>query len=186
MKNILKISRRELGRFRTRFRGGSRLVFLAIIAAALVISYLIAQQGLTLSRGIYTIGESPTGPFIGDSRFNVLTLDRATGVQMLDSGSIDVYIDGESVVARKDQRSQYAAGALKQYLDKQELSRLIDEYDINRSFPLRVEVNYLPVPIGASTSPGSIITATPTLVPSGPSATPIAVPTVAVDTSTAV
>lgn len=196
MKNILKISGREVKRFRTRFSGGSRLVFLAIIAVALAVAYLLAQQGLTLSNGIYTVGESSSSPAIQDSRFNVVIVGPADGMQMLNNGNLDAYIDGESVYLSNRMRSQYAGGALKQYLGKVELGRLIDNYDINQSFPLRIEVNYLPAPAGSSTA----VTATAPPIASTPAqtsavATPVAtlissasqpVPTVAADTSTAV
>ncbi|HTX44441.1 MAG TPA: ABC transporter permease [Methanocella sp.] len=151
------MSKRELGRFRARFSGGSRLVIIGLVILSLAVSYIIAQQGLVIGRDIYTIGVSPGGPQIGDGRFKVLTLDNAEGIQKLDDGSIDLYLDGETAYTRRDERSRYAAGALKQYLDKAETSRLIRQYDVNLSFPLRVEVGYLsatpgPSPV-ASTAP---------------------------------
>ena len=185
MKNIITIAGHEVKRFRTRFRGGSRLVFLVIIAIALVVAYIVGQQGLTLSKGIYTIGESPNGPAITDSRFNVMTLDQADGIRMLNSGSIDAYIIDENVILSGSMRSQYAGGALKQYLNKLELSRLIDDYDVNQSFPLRVQVNYLP----AAASTSGTITVTPeasaTVLPTV-TGTVQPLPTVAADTSSAV
>ncbi len=184
MKNIITIAGHEVKRFRTRFRGGSRLVFLVIIALALVVAYLVGQQGLTLSKGIYTIGESSNGPVITDSRFNVLVLDPADGTRMLNNGTIDAYIYGENVQLSNKMRSQYAGGALKQYLDKLELGRLIDDYDVNQSFPLRVQVNYLPV---AGSTSVTTITSTPeaSAVASLP-ATVTALPVPTVDTSSAV
>ncbi|MDY6874709.1 MAG: ABC transporter permease [Chloroflexota bacterium] len=62
---------------------------------------------------------------------------------MLDAQAIDVYIEGSKVVHRNDAKSRYAAGALKTYLEKQELARIADEYEIDRAFPLRIEVNYI-------------------------------------------
>jgi ABC-type Na+ efflux pump permease subunit len=160
----------------------------------LVVAYLLAQQGLTLSNGIYTIGESSSSPAIQDSRFNVVIIEPADGILMLNNGNLDAYINGESVYLSNRLRSQYAGGALKQYLGKVELGRLIDNYDINRSFPLRIEVNYLQEPAGTSTA---ITASTATLTPAQTSAvaTPIfttvpsarqSVPAVAADTSTAV
>jgi hypothetical protein len=140
MKKILQVAKREVGRFRTRFSGGSRLVILLLIAASLLVSYLVAQQGLVLGKDIYNIGISPDGPFIEDGRFHVIVMDRTDGLQMLNDRSIDLYVDGETAVPRSDSRSQYAEGALKQYLVKAETSRMILDYDINQSFPLRVEV----------------------------------------------
>jgi ABC-type Na+ efflux pump permease subunit len=160
----------------------------------LVVAYLLAQQGLTLSNGIYTIGESSSSPAIQDSRFNVVIIEPADGILMLNNGNLDAYINGESVYLSNRLRSQYAGGALKQYLGKVELGRLIDNYDINRSFPLRIEVNYLQEPAGTSTA---VTASTATLTPAQTSAvaTPIfttvpsarqSVPAVAADTSTAV
>jgi ABC-type Na+ efflux pump permease subunit len=156
MSKILQVAKREVGRFRARFRGRSQPVVLALIVVSLIVSYLVAQQGLVVGKDIYTIGVSPDGPAIDDLRFSVLSLDRATGQKMLADGSIDLYMDGETALARSDDRSQYAAGALRQYLEKAETTRLIEQYDINRSFPLRVEVGYLyatatPAPTGMAT-----------------------------------
>jgi ABC-type Na+ efflux pump permease subunit len=156
MSKILQVAKREVGRFRARFSGRSQPVVLALIVVSLIVSYFVAQQGLVIGKGIYTIGISPDGPAIDDLRFSVLSLDRATGQRMLADGSIDLYMDGETALARSDDRSQYAAGALRQYLEKAETTRLIEQYDINRSFPLRVEVGYLyatatPAPTGVAT-----------------------------------
>lgn len=161
MKKILQVAKREVGRFRARFSGGSRLVIIGLIAVSLLVSYLVAQQGLVMGKDIYTIGVSPGGPYIGDGRFHVLVADKETGVRMLNEGSIDLYLDGEMALTRRDERSQYAAGALKQYLENLERSRLIEQYDINQSFPLRVEVGYL------STVPSAtpVITAAPAASP---------------------
>lgn len=140
MKKFLQVAKREVGRFRTRFSGGSRLVILLMLAVVLLISYLVAQQGLVLGKDIYYIGISPDGPSIGDTRFHVQTLGYADGIKMLNNGSIDLYLYNETAFSRSDSRSKYAEGALKQYITKAETSRMIDDYDINQSFPLRVEV----------------------------------------------
>ena len=149
MNNILIIAKREIKRVRSRFRGGSKPIVLLILVGALVISYLVSQQGSVLGKGIYRVGVSPLSPTIQDSRFSTIAVARSTGYSMLDAKAIDVYVDGDKVASRKDARSIYAAGALKQYLEKLELTRITDEYEIDRAFPLRIEVNYLP----ASTSP---------------------------------
>jgi ABC-type Na+ efflux pump permease subunit len=63
-------------------------------------------------------------------------------------------------------RSQYAAGALKKYLENAETTRLIEQYDINQSFPLRVEVSYLnALPSGA---PAPAPSAVAPVIPSAP------------------
>ncbi len=149
MGNILIIAKREIKRVRSRFRGGSRPVVLLILAGALAISYLVSQQGTVLGKGMYRVGVPPGGSAIQDSRFRTMTVDRSAGYLLLDEKVIDVYIDGDRVAYRNDARSRYAAGALKQYLEKLELTRIKDEYEIDRAFPLRIEVNYL----SASTSP---------------------------------
>ena len=163
MKKILQVAKREVGRFRARFSGGSRLVILALLALSLLVSYFIAQQGLVMGRDIYTIGASPDGPFVGDGRFDVLTVNKTAGMQMLHDGSVDLYMDGETAYTRGDMRSQYAAGALKKYLENAETTRLIEQYDINQSFPLRVEVSYLTVPSSGTPAP-----AIATAIPSAP------------------
>ncbi len=143
MKNVLIISKREVTRLRSRFTGRSRIVVMGVVAIAIAISFLVYQQDLVLSKSLYTVGVSSDGPSITDERFNVLTLDSKSGYKKLYQKSIDVYIHGKDVVSRGDQRSQYATGALKQYLAKQELARISDEYDIDKAFPLRIEVRHL-------------------------------------------
>ena len=164
MKKILQLAKREVGRFRTRFSGGSTLVILLLLAVTLMISYFVAQQGLVLGKDIYYIGVSPGGPSIDDSRFHVQVLDYADGVKMLNSRSIDLYLYNETAITRNDDRSRYAEGALKQYLTKAETTRMIVDYDINQSFPLRVEVIKGTSP--AATPAATSIAATPTPAPS--------------------
>lgn len=146
MKNIFTIAKWELTRLRLRFSGRSRLVILGIIFLALISSYLIYHQGLVISKGLYTIGVSFDGPSIADKRFNVIKLSQGTGHTMLREKSIDLYVDGNKVLSRDDERSQYAAGALQKYLERQELVRIANDYEINRAFPLRIEISYLETP----------------------------------------
>ncbi len=143
MDNILTIAKREIGRLRSRFRGGSRPVVILILAGVSVISYLAFRQGTVFSKGMYRVGVSADGPYIQDSRFDTVTVARSPGYSMLEKKAIDVYIDGAEVIHRSDTRSRYAAGALKAYLEKQELARIKEQYEIDRAFPLRVEVNYI-------------------------------------------
>jgi ABC-type Na+ efflux pump permease subunit len=149
MYNILIIAKREIQRVTARFKGGSGPVFLLVLAGALGISYLISQQGAVLGKGMYRVGVPPHSPAIQDSRFKTMTIAGSPQYWLLDEKAIDVYIDGDKVVSRNDARSAYATGALKQYLEKQELARIADQYEIDRAFPLRVEVNYLPVSAGS-------------------------------------
>ena len=146
MKNILTISKREITRLRTRFSGRSRLVVLAVVFLAVISSYVIYHQNLAISKDLYTVGISSDGPAIADKRFNLVDVDRGIGRTMLYARSIDVYISGNEIIWRGDQRSQYAAGALQQYLAKQELVRIANEYEIDRAFPLRVGIRYLEAP----------------------------------------
>lgn len=164
MRKVLTVAKRELKRFRARFCGGSRAVILGLIAVSLLASYFVAQQGPVIGKGIYTVGVSPDGPPIDDPRFHVVTLDEDTGLKMLGNGSIDLYVDGEAAHARKDERSQYAEGALKKYLEKAETTRLIEQYDINQSFPLRIQASFIsaqPMP----SVPTSAAAATTTIAP---------------------
>ncbi len=117
-----------------------------------------------MGKDIYTVGVSPDGPYIGDGRFNVIPMDRTEGLLMLNNGSIDLYVDGQTADTRSDTRSQYAAGALKQYLEKSEITRLIGQNDINKTFPLRIEVDYI-AQTGTSTgTPAVNVTAIPAAI----------------------
>lgn len=151
MSNILTIAKREIQRLISRFRGRSSLPVVLILVGALAMSYLAFRQGAVLTKGIYRVGVSPGGPTLQDSRFDAIAVDRSAGHSMLNDKAIDVYIDGDKVTSRNDSRSLYAAGALKQYLEKRELARINDEYGIDRAFPLRVEVHYLDAPAGSAT-----------------------------------
>jgi len=146
IKSVLTISRREITRLRTRFTGRSSVVVLGILVICLVISYIIYHEAFVLSKGLYTVGVSPSGPVIADERFNVLTADPETGRTMLQNKTIDIYIDRDEAICTGDQRSQYAAGALKQYLEKQDVQRIASEYNTSQAFPLRVEINHLEGP----------------------------------------
>lgn len=145
MKNILIMSKREVTRLRARFSGRSRVIVLAVIALTIVCSYVIYHQDLVISKGLYNIGVSTDAPSIVDKRFNVVELERETGYRWLQQGTIDLYLDGDEIVSSHSERSEYAAGALRQYLEKQELLRVADEYEIDQAFPLRIEISYLDV-----------------------------------------
>jgi hypothetical protein len=149
MNGILTIARREVTRLSSRFKGNSRPFVMLILAGSFVISYLAFRQGAVLNKGMYRVGVSPDGPGIQDSRFDAVVFSHSSGYSMLGEEAIDVYIDGDRVAQRDDARSLYAVGALKLYLEKQELARIKDEcavYGLDRAFPLRIEVNYLPAP----------------------------------------
>jgi ABC-type Na+ efflux pump permease subunit len=142
MKPILTIAKREVNRLRSRFRGRSQPLTLIILAGALLLSFLAFRNVPGPGAGLYRVGVSPDGPRIQDSRFSTLVVDRPEGDALLKRGAVDVYVDGNQVVARQDAKSQYAVGALKKYLENQELERISKDYDLAQAFPLRVEVNY--------------------------------------------
>lgn len=150
MKNILTISKREVARLRARFSGRSRAVVLAIIALTIISSGVVYHQDLVISKGLYIVGVSTHGPSIEDKRFTVVELEPETGYNLLRQGTIDLYIEGNEIVWRDDDRSQHAAGALRQYLGKQELFMISNNYDLNRAFPLRVEIRYFRASTGGT------------------------------------
>ncbi len=143
MKNILTMSRREITRLRARFSGKSRFIVLGILALTIIGSFVIYHQDLVISKGLYNVGVSADAPLIADSRFNITELDREVGYEMLEQGTIDLYLDGSSIFSNYTERSEYAAGALQKYLEKQEILHVAEEYEIDRAFPLRIEVSYL-------------------------------------------
>jgi len=146
MKNILTISKWEVSRVRSRFSGKSRFIILAILLLGLVSAYLIYHQGLVICKGLYTIGVSADAPMITDKCFNTIGTDPATGQALLREKTIDLYVTGNKILFREDLNSQYAAGALQKYLERQELLRIANQYEMNRAFPLRIEVRYLEGP----------------------------------------
>lgn len=175
MKNILTIAKWETTRLRSRFSGKSRYIVLAVMLLAAAGFFLIYQQGFVICKGLYVVGASANAAEIADERFSVFRLDRETGNAELSKRTIDVYIDGDRVVSRSDQRSQYAAGALKKYLEKLDLARIVNQYEINQAFPLRVEVRYLESPEirpGLDTSRSPAPTAEP-VEPATPLSTPV-------------
>ncbi len=156
MRNTWTIAKREVSRLRTRFRGRSRLVIVIIIGVAAVLSYFVSQQGLMVARDFYAAGRGPGAPAITDPRFRVLETDATDGRRMLVAGTIDVYVDGLELIWRQDRRSRSAAATLKQHLEKQELARIADEYEIDAAFPLRIEVHHVAAPAGAAAADVSI------------------------------
>jgi hypothetical protein len=152
MKNILTLSKREITRLRARFSGKSRGIVLIVAALAVVCSYVIYHQDLAISKGLYTIGVASNSPIIEDSRFIVREVDAATGHRLLEKKEIDLFLAGSNFFGNGTERSEYAAAALIKYLEKQDLLRIASEYDIDRAFPLRIEIDY------ADTEPGAAAT----------------------------
>jgi len=140
MSNILVLARRETKRLRSRFQGGSRLTVLLLIVAAAGISYLVARQGLVPSSGLYRIGVSADAPAIRDSRFEVVQVEPSAGRDLLDEGAIQIYVEGHTVLSGPTRKSAYATGALQEYLEKEELTRLANQENLDQAFPLRLQV----------------------------------------------
>ena len=140
MSQILVLARRETKRLRSRFQGGSRWTVLVLLVAALTISYLVAQRGLVPSSGLYRIGVSDNAPPIRDSRFAVIQVEPSTGRDLLNQGAIQIYVDGQTVLSGPTRKAAFATGALEEYLERWELTRLINEEDLDRAFPLRIQV----------------------------------------------
>lgn len=178
MRTILVISKREITRLTTRFRGRSLAAVLALVILTIIGSYIIYHQDLAISKNMYNVGVSADTPTIYDSRFNVIPMERVAGYRGVQDGTIDVYLDSDNIVSGGAERSEYAAGALAQYLQKQDLLRIAGEYEIDQAFPLRIEIGYLDTEWASSaapsvtpetTSPGVIPPLTP---PGTPTPTP--------------
>ncbi len=154
MKTILTLAKREVTRLRSRFRGGSRpIVTIALIGVALI-AYLAFRQGAIRGRGLYRVGLPPAASLaIQDSRFTTVVVPLSTGRSLLETGALDAYVDTAAarILHRQDDRSLYTASALKLYLEKQELARLEQEYDVDAAFPLRVQVDHFPLDPEAET-----------------------------------
>ncbi|MBI5030681.1 MAG: ABC transporter permease [Chloroflexi bacterium] len=157
MRNILTISKRELMRLRARFGGRSRVGFIVFLLIAAAMSVMTFRRAPVVGETIYRIGVSVDAPRPTDGRFNVVVADPATGRALLESKAIDAYIDGTKVVTRGDNKSRYAAGALRRVLENLELSRINSEFDLAHAFPLRIEVDYLDL----STAPSAVTSTEP-------------------------
>jgi ABC-type Na+ efflux pump permease subunit len=143
MNQILVIAWRELTRLQKRFSGGVSPLAVVVLLAVLGLSAFALRNTVSLGNGLYRVGVSGDVSPIQDSRFSVVAVDTITGKSLLDQQVIDVFINGTQVIAREDDRSQYAVRALKQYLEKQELIRIGQSYPNKTAFPLRVNINYL-------------------------------------------
>ncbi len=142
MRQIATLSLREVTRLRQRFRGGTSPLTVVILLGALALAVLAFRETSLLGNGLYRVGVAPDAPAIRDSKFAVVAADPARGRALVEQRALDAYVDGARVFARPDDKSLYAVGALKRYLEKAELARLSATYDRARAFPLRVEINY--------------------------------------------
>ena len=144
MNAIFILSLREITRLRSRFSGKTRIALLAIILLAAVVGYVVYQQDIGISRSLYIVGVSEDTPTIGDKRFHTIEMDPYEGFQQLWEGKIDLYMEGDEVAYRKrSNRSLYALGAIKEYLERYELLEIASEYEIDKAFPLRIEVRHV-------------------------------------------
>lgn len=143
-------------RLRARFSGRMVAAVLVLLAAAAIVAFFVYQQGMILSRDFYIVGVAPSAPEINDQRFHIIRAAPRDGGIMLNNRRIDIYVTGTAIFSREDDRSQYAVGAIKTYLEKRELARIGAEYPLNQAFPLRVEVNYLKAPAGTAASAVSL------------------------------
>ncbi len=173
MRNILTIAKRELTRLRSRFGGGTRPVFLLVMVAALGLGVFTSRQTFVVGEGMYRVAVSADAPQIHDPRFNIITATLATGRALLDAHAVDAVIDGTRIVIRGDDKSRYAAGALKRVLEKSELGRIYDTFELANAFPLRIEVNYLTPPSDdPNAAPPALIELVPAPTPAAPNAPP--------------
>ncbi len=146
MRIIFTISKREITRLRSRFTGKSRIALLAIILLAAIVGYVVYQQDIGMSRHLYAVGVSPDAPPITDERFKTIEIDPYSGSDRLREGKLDLYVTADSIAHKTDsERSLYALGALEQYLEKHEMLRISEEYEIDQAFPLRIEVRHMKV-----------------------------------------
>lgn len=143
MNKIFVIAWREVSRIRKQF--GSRTSFLVVIAFLSVLGFsaFALWNTLSLGSGLYQVGVSGDVPALRDSRFVVIKVDAEQGKTLLEQQRIDVLIDGRQVIARSDNKSQYAVRALKQYMEKEELERVGNAYPEADGFPLRARLTYL-------------------------------------------
>jgi ABC-type Na+ efflux pump permease subunit len=143
MNQVLVISWREVTRLRKRFGGGASPVAVILLMAVVGLSAFSLRDTVLLGSGLYRVGVAGDVPLIQDSRFSVVEVESKEGMALLDQQVIDVFIDGSQVILRDDDKSQFAARALKQYMEKAELVRVGSTFSSAAAFPLRVGINYL-------------------------------------------
>ena len=143
LSNIIIIAKHEVLRFKSRFQGKNRFAVIVIAVIAISIFFLMTGSDFLASKGFYRVGTVADGSEINDPRFIVIHLEQSSGLALLNNKTIDIFIDTDKAFYRADLRSQYAAGALKQYLGKRDLLRIAGEFEVDKAFPLRVEINHL-------------------------------------------
>src|SRR4030067_1572661 len=106
MRNVLIIAGRELMRLRARFGGKMVAAVVILLAAAAIVSFLVYQQGMVLDKDFYMIGVSSNAPRLDDQRFHVIKVDQSVAGNTLKARKIDVYLTGQTIFYRDDDRSQ--------------------------------------------------------------------------------
>ncbi len=162
---ILLIAEREVMRLRGRFGKSSplQIVFLLIAAAGVV--FMAFRSPPVIGENMYRVGVAPDGPVIEDRRFQVVTLDAASGAELLERGLLDAYVSAQTVQTRSGERGKYAADALRRVLEQTELARVRDTFPLAQGFPLRVELNYLDPPGASTTNSNALVQLVPTAAP---------------------
>ena len=143
MNQILTLAWREVARLRRRFSGASSPLTVIVLLVTIGLSVFGLRNVTVLGGGLYRIGVWGDVPEISDARFAIVTVEPSQSQTLIDQHAIDVYINGAQVTSRNDDKSQNAIGALKKYLEKQELARIGTINESARAFPLRVGINYL-------------------------------------------
>jgi ABC-type Na+ efflux pump permease subunit len=143
MKQVWTIALREVTRLRSRFSGGASPLTVVILLVTIGLSTYSFREMTVLGSGLYRVGVFGDVPPIQDSRFAAVAVEPGLAQALLDQRAIDVYINGAAVVHRDDDKSMFAVGALKRYLEKQELARIANDYPEAEAFPLRVGIQYL-------------------------------------------
>ncbi|HNO84900.1 MAG TPA: ABC transporter permease subunit, partial [Anaerolineales bacterium] len=115
------------------------LALLAVLGGS---SYFL-RDAVSLGSGLYRVGVMGNVPTINDSRFAVMEVNEEQGRALLEQKAIDLLIIDSQVIAREDDKSQFAVRALKQYMEAEELNRVGNSFSEADAFPLRVAINYL-------------------------------------------
>jgi ABC-type Na+ efflux pump permease subunit len=153
MRQIWTIALREVFRVRRRFSGGVSPLLVVLLLIALGVLGFLLRDAVTLGYGLYRVGVMGDAAEVRDARFVVTQVSASNAQNLLEQRAVDVVIDGGQVLARDDNKSQYALGALKRYLSKQTIADLAATQEITRAFPLRVQVHDLDTPTQAPQEP---------------------------------
>lgn len=137
---------REVFRVRRRFSGGVSPLLVLLLLGALGLIGFFLRDTVTLGYGLYRVGVMSGAADIRDRRFVVTPVEPEDAQALLEQRAVDVVVDSVQVLARADNKSQYALGALKRYLSKQQIVELAASQEITRAFPLRVQVYDIDAP----------------------------------------